>query len=408
MYLNTLQKGFIFGRIKRRVAMLSKKFRKTGLLRFLLIFIAVSSIAGAQEIQERTPGLILPPEYSGILLMESRVRTEQPDKVVRFMGLKDGDIVADIGCGNGFFTLRLAKQIGPHGVVFAVDVQQGMLDQLAARQKEANIHNIYPVLGEFEDPLLPPGKADWILLVDAYHEFSNPNAMLARMKASLAPGGRVALIEYRAERNPGSNAFPVPRDHSMTVEEVMGEWVPAGFELVTRVEFLPVQHFFIFKNAADLARPAIRKIAVENAPNVSTFDHRIYFAGQPGREAFREFADFGVRTVINLRSDQELAGLGFDEKEVVEAAGMTYVHAPMGLAIPEELTLQRIMAALDTAKDAPVLMHCSSSARVGAIWALYAGERDGLPVDQAIAEGKDAGMGAFGFEAAVRAALSKH
>jgi len=384
------------------------RFEKKWLLRFLCIFIVISAIAGAQEQRNRIPARILPPEHAGILLMESRDNQEQPAKIIQFMGLNDGDIIADIGCGNGYFTLRLAKEVGPHGVVFAVDVQQGMLDQLIERQKEANISNVYPILGEYDDPLLPPGKIDWMLLVDAYHEFSNPEAMLARMKDSLAPGGRIALLEYRGERSPGKNQFPIPRDHAMTVEEVMNEWPPAGFEMVTLVEFLPMEHFFVFKKADDNSRPAIRTLIIENTLNVSTFDNRIYFAGQPDEEAFKLFADFGVKTVINLRSAQELADSGFDEKAIVEEAGMTYVHTPMEFEIPDTSTLQRIMSALDTANDAPVLLHCGNSNRAGAIWSLYAGKRDNLPIDEAITEGKDAGMSFPALEKAAREALSRH
>ncbi len=368
---------------------------------------AVSVIAGAQTQKKRIPGKIIPAEYSGILLMESRINLEQPDKVIQFMGLKDGDIVADIGCGNGFFTLRVANEIAPRGVVFAEDVQQGMLDQLIERQKEANISSIYPILGQFEDPMLPPGKVDWILLVDAYHEFSNPGPMLARMKESLAPGGHIALVEYRGEPDPKSK-FPMPKDHTMTIEQVMDEWPPAGFELVTSVEFLPIQHFFVFKNADDNTRPIIRTLNIENTPNVSTFDHQIYFSGQPHQEAFKLFADFGVQTVINLSSAQEAAGLGFDEKAVIEEAGMTYMHIPMGLEIPDASSLQKIMGALKTAGDTHVLLHCADSNRVGALWALYAGQKDNLPVDRAIAEGKAAGMHTPALEAAVREALSKN
>lgn len=368
---------------------------------------AISAFAGAQEAGERTPSEMLPPQYAGILLAETRVDLEQPAKTIQFMGLKDGDIVADIGCGNGYFTLRLAKEVGPHGVVFAVDVQQGMLDQLAERQKEENISNVHPILGEYEDPLLPPGKIDWILLVDAYHEFSNPKAMLARMKDSLAPGGRIALIEYRGERSSAKGSFPIPRDHSMTIDDVMREWSPAGFELVTLVEFLPTQHFFVFKDAGDTSRPAIRQLAIENTQNVSTFDNKVYFSGQPGEEALKQFAGFGVKTVINLRSDKEMASLGFDEKAVVEEAGMTYVHTPVGLELPDASALQKIMSALNSTSDAPVLIHCYNSNRVGTIWSLYAGQQDNLTTEEAIAEGKDAGMRSSVFEKAVREVLSK-
>lgn len=376
-------------------------------LRILVVFIAVTAIASAQTQRKRVPGQIIPAEYSGILVMESRIKMEEPDKAIQFMGLGDGDIVADIGCGNGFFTLRVAKEVAPHGVVFAVDVQQGMLDQLIKRQKEADITNIYPILGQFDDPMLPPGKVDWILLVDAYHEFTDPELMLARMKKCLAPGGRIALVEYRGEPDPKS-PFPLPKDHTMTVDQVMEEWPPAGYELITTVEFLPIQHFFVFKNADDNTRPTIRKLTIEDAPNVSTFDHRIFFSGQPQQEAFRQFAGFGIKTVINLRSAQEAIGLGFDEKAVVEETGMAYIHAPMGKEIPDASTLQKIMNAIDTASDAPVLLHCTDSNRVGAIWSLYAGQRDNLLVEEAIAEGKEAGMNIPAFETAVREALSKH
>jgi uncharacterized protein (TIGR01244 family) len=387
--------------------MLLKQSNKKLHLIFLCILISISAIAGAPEQEKRTPAQMLPPQFGGILLADSRVNQEQPDKAIQFMGLKDGDIVADIGCGNGFFTLRLAKAVGPHGVVFAVDVQQGMLDQLNKRQKELNISSIYPILGRFEDPLLPPGKVDWILLVDAYHEFSNPKAMLAHMKECLAPGGRIALVEYRGEQSSGKGAFPIPRDHAMTVNQVINEWRPAGFELVTSVEFLPIQHFFVFKNADDKTRPAIRALTIENTPNVSTFDHKIYFAGQPNEEALRQFAGFGVKTVVNLRGDGELASLSFDEKAAIEKAGMKFVHAPMDRGIPDASTLRKIMDALDSAKDAPVLLHCADSNRAGAIWALYAGKRNNLTVEEAIAEGKAAGMSTPVSEKAVREALSK-
>ncbi len=355
---------------------------------------------------KRVPAKMLAPEQAGILLSPGRMALEEPLKTLNFMGLRDGDIVADIGCGNGFYTLQIAPRIGPHGAVFAVDVQQGMLDLMLARREEAGIKNVYPILGSFVDPMLPPGKVDWILLVDAYHEFSNPEAMLARMKESLAPGGRIALLEYRGEQDPATIPFPIPRDHKMSIDEVMSEWIPAGFELVQRVEFLPAQHLFVFKAAGDDTRRAIRTLEVGDTLNVTTFDNKVYFAGQPTEEALKQFAELGVKTVINLRGESELASLGFDEKEAVEKAGMTYVHAPMGRELPPETTLKRIMDALDTNADAPVLLHCASSNRVGTIWSVYAALRGGLATESALSEGQAAGMHAPALEKAAREALS--
>lgn len=350
---------------------------------------------------------MITPEQSGILLMEARVALEEPEKTLDYMGLRDGDVVADIGCGNGWYTLRLAERVGPHGLVLAVDVQQGMLDQLAERQREAGIRNVHRILGEFTDPLLPPGTVDWILLVDAYHEFSDPEAMLARMKEALAPGGRVALLEYRAEQDPATIPFPIPPAHKMSIEQVMAEWTPAGFELVTLVEFLPAQHLFIFKNADDTSRVPIRKLEMSETPNVSTYDNQVYFAGQPAEASLETLAGYGVKTIINLRSAEEMAGVDYDEQAKAQALGMRYVNVPMGREIPSESALAEIFAALDTASDAPVLMHCASSNRVGAVWGLYAGQKDSLAMEEAVAEGKAAGMRAPAFEEAIRVQLSE-
>ena len=368
--------------------------------------------AAAQEKQDaggkRVPAKMLAPEQAGILLGEGRMDLEQPLKTLNFMGLRDGDLVADIGCGNGFYTLQIAPRIGPHGAVLAVDVQQGMLDLMLARRAEAGVKNVYPILGAYDDPMLPPGKVDWLLLVDAYHEFSEPEAMLARMKESLAPGGRVLLLEYRAEQDPATIPFPIPRDHKMSIEEVMSEWIPAGFELVQRVEFLPAQHLFVFKVAGDDTRRAIRTLEVGDTPNVTTFDNKVYFAGQPTEEALKRFAELGVKTVINLRGESEMASVGFDEKDAVEASGMTYIHVPMGRGIPAETELKRIMDALDTNADAPVLLHCASSNRVGTIWSVYTGLRAKLSTDDALSEGQAAGMKAPALVQAARDALSEN
>jgi len=211
-----------------------------------LVVLAVLLPASGQEPGTRVPAEKLDPEDAGFLLSAGRAALEEPFKTLNSMGLQDGDLVSDIGCGNGFYSLQVAERIAPHGSVCAVDVQQGMLDLMVARRDEGGVKNIYRILGAYDDPHLPPGKMDWILLVDAYHEFSDPGPMLARMKESLAPAGRVALLEYWAEQDPASIPFPIPRDHKMIIDEVMREWEAAGFELVIRAEFLPAQHLFVF------------------------------------------------------------------------------------------------------------------------------------------------------------------
>jgi ubiquinone/menaquinone biosynthesis C-methylase UbiE len=201
--------------------------------------------------RERKPANPLPARLSAILFREDREQLEQPEKILDAMNLQDGDIVADIGSGPGYYSLRVAHRIAPTGVVFAVDIQQGMLDQLQQRMNESGIKNVYPILGTEDSPNLPAGKIDWVLLVDAYHEFSKPEPMLAEIRECLAPGGKIALLEYRAEQDPSTLPVPIPRDHKMTKDEAMSEWTAAGFELVEFHEFLPAQHYFIFQKAPE-------------------------------------------------------------------------------------------------------------------------------------------------------------
>ena len=126
-----------------------KRIKKTVLTIALTLVLAPFAAVTQEQAGDRKPSSILRPEQAGILLSEGRINLEQPHKTLNFMGLQDGDLVADIGCGNGYYSLRVAERIGPHGAVFAVDVQQGMLDQLEARRKEAGIDNIYPILGSY-------------------------------------------------------------------------------------------------------------------------------------------------------------------------------------------------------------------------------------------------------------------
>lgn len=209
------------------------------------------AFAQEETTTSRTPARPLPAEMSGILFREDREQLERPEQILDWMELEDGDIVADIGSGPGYYSLRVAARVAPHGHVFAVDIQEGMLEQLRQRMTEHDVNNVYPILGELADPLLPPGKIDWVLLVDAYHEFGDPESMLAKIRECLAPDGRVALVEYRAEENwPGTPEIVktmIPRDHKMTIDEVLTEWLPAGFELIALHEDLPGQHVFIFE-----------------------------------------------------------------------------------------------------------------------------------------------------------------
>jgi ubiquinone/menaquinone biosynthesis C-methylase UbiE len=176
---------------------------------------------------------------------EGRDKEERPEVVLEAMELKEGMTVAEIGTGTGYFARRIAKAVGPTGKVLAVDIQPEMLELLKKYAAEEGITNIVPVLGTETDPKLPKGGVDRILMVDVYHEFQKPDEMLAHIRESLAPGGRVVLVEYRAEDESASH---IHKDHRMSTEQVLAEWNPAGFELLNQVETLPSQHLFLFTN----------------------------------------------------------------------------------------------------------------------------------------------------------------
>lgn len=230
--------------------------RRTGLPALFVFVLAVLGVLsgacspspavekGAPKAPPRQPADVL--SYEGgadWLEREGREDLEKPEIILQAMGLRDGDVVADIGAGTGFFARRIARAVAPSGKVYANDVQPEMLDRLKESSAKDGIANIVPVLGTETDPKLPAGQMDWVLLVDVYHEFQQPEPMLARIRESLKPGGRVALVEYRAEGDTASHISPA---HRMSVEQVLAEWNPAGFELVERIETLPSQHLFIF------------------------------------------------------------------------------------------------------------------------------------------------------------------
>ncbi len=221
-------------------------------LRKLAPAVALLSLAlgphAAWAQKERRPAPVMGPGGAPWLERDNRDREQRPDEVIRAMGLRDGQVVADVGAGTGYFTRRLAKAVAPSGRVYAVEIQPEMLALLAQGVDKAGLRNVVPGLGTGEDPKLPAGGIDRILLVDVYHELQQPKAMLAKMREALAPDGKVALIEYRLE---GSSAEHIRREHRMSVKQVLEEWEPAGFRLLERHEFLPTQHFFVFGKAPD-------------------------------------------------------------------------------------------------------------------------------------------------------------
>jgi ubiquinone/menaquinone biosynthesis C-methylase UbiE len=177
------------------------------------------------------------------LMRETRQREEDCETLLQALNVQPGQVVCDMGCGNGFYTLQLAKLVGEQGKVLAVDIQPEMLHMLSERAREAGITNIVPVAGTQIDPRLEPGSVDLILLVDVYHEFSHPAQMLAAMRSALKPGGRIALAEFRLEdRN-----VPIKRLHKMSKKQILREYGANELKLVEEFDKLPWQHLMFFE-----------------------------------------------------------------------------------------------------------------------------------------------------------------
>ncbi|MCH8811469.1 MAG: methyltransferase domain-containing protein, partial [Gemmatimonadetes bacterium] len=178
---------------------------------------SVSAQVQSVDLPQRIPAPFMSYQGAGWLERPERVAEEMPDAMVAIMGLEDGDVVADIGAGSGFFTRRMARLVAPTGTVYAVDIQPEMLEILQGYVEEEGVTGVVPVLSEFDDPKLPEGEIDWILLVDVYHEFGNHEAMLTKMREALKSDGRVALLEYRVEDGTGDH---IKGDHRMSVRQV--------------------------------------------------------------------------------------------------------------------------------------------------------------------------------------------
>jgi SAM-dependent methyltransferase len=179
-----------------------------------------------------------------------RESEENVEGALDAIGLKPGMTAAEIGAGTGYVSLRMAKRVGPSGKVYATDLQRPMLDVLRQNAAKAGIRNVETILGGEADAKLPAGQIDLIILVDVYHEFSQPQKMLQGIRAALKPDGRLIQLEYRKE----DPAVPILFEHKMSVAEARIEVEAEGFKLAQVIESLPRQHILIYTKAQAAGR----------------------------------------------------------------------------------------------------------------------------------------------------------
>lgn len=176
------------------------------------------------------------------LMREEREREERCSMMLSNLGLKRNMTVCDLGCGNGFHTLQMAKLIGEQGQVLGVDVQPEMLELLRERMEGQGIENVVPILSSYHNPRLPRNSVDLILMVDVYHELSHPVQMLDAMKASLKKDGVIVLVEFRSE----DDTVPIKRLHKMSKDQINKEMQANGLKLVREFDRLPWQHMMFY------------------------------------------------------------------------------------------------------------------------------------------------------------------
>jgi ubiquinone/menaquinone biosynthesis C-methylase UbiE len=208
----------------------------------LLAVVVAAQAPGVHPISGRRFAPVMGYQGADWLERSERDEEEAPDIALNVLKIPKGASVADIGAGSGFITERLSARVGPTGRVFANDLQPQMLQILGRRLAQRNITNVTLVQGTIDDPKLDAASVDLEIMVDVYHELSQPQAMLRRLRAALKPGGRLVLLEYRKE----DPTVPIKFEHKMSVAEAKMELEAEGFTLAKVDEALPRQHILIF------------------------------------------------------------------------------------------------------------------------------------------------------------------
>jgi ubiquinone/menaquinone biosynthesis C-methylase UbiE len=212
--------------------------RRLQLLPFLLL--ACLTVTPAQT--RRQPAPVMGVGGADWLIRPERIQEEEPDRMLAALDIKPGSVVADVGAGVGYHVWRLAAIVGPGGKVIAEDIQEGMIQRLRKNVEDRKLHNVEIVLGTPTDPKLPANSLDLVLMVDVYHEFSEPVTMMKHIQNALKPNGRAVLVEFRKE----DPTVPIQPLHKMSIQEVRSELEPMGFRFQRSVDFLPWQHILIF------------------------------------------------------------------------------------------------------------------------------------------------------------------
>lgn len=183
-----------------------------------------------------------PKSYIGALEDPKRDVYQKPLEVIHALGLKPGEIIADIGAGSGYFTFHLARHVGEKGKVYAVDVSPEMVRHVNRRIRDSKTTNAVAVLADPDDPLLPDQSVNRFFICDVWHHVDNPTKYLALMKKMLKPGGEIVMIDFHKKELP----VGPPMQMKIAREDLIKKLEANGFKLTKEHTFLPYQYFLVF------------------------------------------------------------------------------------------------------------------------------------------------------------------
>jgi predicted methyltransferase len=209
----------------------------------ILALLAVTVTATPLAQSQHRHGRLFPPQDLGLLEGPDRDQWQMPGQIMDALGIAESSVVADIGAGGGWFTIRLARRVGPNGIVYAEDIQRQMLDATTRRVARENLNNVRAVLGTALDPCLPPAAVDAVLIIDTYHEIEDPVALLRTTATALKPQGRIGIVDFKLD---GLGPGPDLMDDHVNPDTIIRDAEAAGLRLLRRETFLPYQFFLVF------------------------------------------------------------------------------------------------------------------------------------------------------------------
>jgi arsenite methyltransferase len=182
--------------------------------------------------------------YIATLENPQRDAEQKPDEVIKALGLKNGETIADIGAGSGYFAFRFARTVGNNGRVYAVDVSPDMILHMNRRIRDLNLSNVFTLLSAQDDPLLQDNSVNRIFICNTWHHLENRTKYLGLMKRMLKPGGQLIIVDYK------KRALPVgpPPEMKIAKRDVVKEVESGGFKLAREQDFLPYQYFLVFSS----------------------------------------------------------------------------------------------------------------------------------------------------------------